>query len=114
MDALGWGPALIGRRVRARAAAGCGVIPPGLVSKIVKDGKVVEEAIQLGERISQFSKPVVGLCKESVNAGACNLRACEPAVPCAQERALTRTQGGGRARPCSHSVRDDVDGGPAL
>jgi hypothetical protein len=41
----------------------------GLVSKVVPGGKVLEEALQLGERIAQFSKPVVGLCKESVNAG---------------------------------------------
>ena len=42
---------------------------PGLVSKVVRDGKVVEEAIRLGERIAQFSKPVTAICKEAVNAG---------------------------------------------
>ena len=43
----------------------------GLVSKVVPAGKVVDEAIQLAERIAQFSQPVVGLCKEAVNACTC-------------------------------------------
>jgi enoyl-CoA hydratase len=40
----------------------------GLVSKVVAGGKVVDEAVKLAERISNFSKPVVGICKEAVNA----------------------------------------------
>ncbi|KAK7605520.1 hypothetical protein V9T40_007378 [Parthenolecanium corni] len=39
----------------------------GLVSKIFPPEKLLDEAIKLGERISQHSRIIVQLCKESVN-----------------------------------------------
>jgi len=39
----------------------------GLVSKVVPDDQVVEQAISLGQVIAAHSRPVVALCKQSVN-----------------------------------------------
>ena len=40
----------------------------GLVSRVFPTETLVDEAIQLGERISGFSKIAVAMCKEAVNA----------------------------------------------
>ena len=40
----------------------------GLISKVFPTESLVDEAIQLGERISGFSKIAVAMCKEAVNA----------------------------------------------
>ena len=40
----------------------------GLVSKVLPADKVVDEAIKLGNLISKYSKPVVMMAKEAVNA----------------------------------------------
>ena len=40
----------------------------GLISKIFPTESLVDEAVQLGERISGFSKIAVAMCKEAVNA----------------------------------------------
>jgi enoyl-CoA hydratase/carnithine racemase len=40
----------------------------GLVSRVVPSDKLVEEAIKLGEKIASFSKPVIALAKETINA----------------------------------------------
>lgn len=40
----------------------------GLVSRVIPDDKLVEEAIKLGKKISEFSQPVVAFAKECVNA----------------------------------------------
>lgn len=39
----------------------------GLVSKVIDANELVDKALELGEKISQFSKPVVAMCKEAVN-----------------------------------------------
>eukprot|EP00039_Didymoeca_costata_P018744 m.334771 g.334771 ORF g.334771 m.334771 type:complete len:305 (+) comp17433_c0_seq1:47-961(+) len=39
----------------------------GLVSKVVENEKLVDEAIAVGEKISSYSKPIVAMCKEAVN-----------------------------------------------
>ena len=39
-----------------------------LISKVFPTESLVDEAIQLGERISGFSKIAVAMCKEAVNA----------------------------------------------
>ena len=40
----------------------------GLISRVFPTESLVDEAIQLGERISGFSKIAVAMCKEAVNA----------------------------------------------
>ncbi|CAA7619571.1 putative enoyl-CoA hydratase [Magnetospirillum sp. LM-5] len=40
----------------------------GLVSRIIPAADLVDEAIKVAERIAEMSRPVVMLCKESVNA----------------------------------------------
>lgn len=40
----------------------------GLVSKVFPSDSLLEEAIKLGEEISQFSQPTVAMCKEAINA----------------------------------------------
>jgi len=40
----------------------------GLVARVVEKGKALEEALKMASKIAQYSKPVVQLAKESVNA----------------------------------------------
>lgn len=40
----------------------------GLVSKVVPDDKLIDEAMKLAEKISSFSRPVIAMAKETVNA----------------------------------------------
>jgi enoyl-CoA hydratase/carnithine racemase len=40
----------------------------GLVAKVYPAEKLVESAIAMGEQISKFSKPVVAMAKDAVNA----------------------------------------------
>jgi len=40
----------------------------GLVSRVVAPEKLVEEALALGAKIAQHSKPAVAMCKEAVNS----------------------------------------------
>lgn len=40
----------------------------GLVSRVVPAAELVNEAVKLGERIASFSKPVIAMAKEAVNA----------------------------------------------
>eukprot|EP00162_Nutomonas_longa_P017786 comp24521_c0_seq1/m.60398 comp24521_c0_seq1/g.60398 ORF comp24521_c0_seq1/g.60398 comp24521_c0_seq1/m.60398 type:complete len:273 (-) comp24521_c0_seq1:34-852(-) len=53
---------LTGNTIGAQEALGL-----GLVSKIVPQDKLVDEAVALGALIGTFSKPIVALAKESVN-----------------------------------------------
>ena len=40
----------------------------GLVAKVVPKEDLMDEAIQMGEKIASFSKPAAMMCKEAVNA----------------------------------------------
>lgn len=40
----------------------------GLVSRVVPDDKLLEEALKIGEKIASFSRPAVAMAKETVNA----------------------------------------------
>lgn len=53
---------LTGNQIDAKTAAS-----RGLVSRVVPDDKLLEEALQLGEQISSKSKPIVQIAKETVN-----------------------------------------------
>ncbi|WP_235691802.1 enoyl-CoA hydratase [Elioraea tepida] len=40
----------------------------GLVARVVPAAELIDEAVKLGERIASFSRPVVAMAKEAVNA----------------------------------------------
>ena len=50
----------------------------GLVSKVVPVDKLVDEAVKTAEKIAGFSKIIVALCKEAVNASECFFDAFSP------------------------------------
>lgn len=52
----------------ARAAASHLSPVAGLVARVVPAAELVDEAIKLGNQIGKFSKPIVAMCKEAVNA----------------------------------------------
>lgn len=54
---------LTGRHINAQEAEKI-----GLVTKVFPAESLLDEAIKLGEQISQHSQPVVAMCKEAVNA----------------------------------------------
>jgi len=39
----------------------------GLVSRVVESGKLVDEAVKMGQKIASFSKPIIAMAKECVN-----------------------------------------------
>lgn len=53
---------LTGRRMDAEEAE-----KAGIVSRIVADGDLVDEAVKIGEKIASFSRPVSMMAKEAVN-----------------------------------------------
>ncbi len=55
--------------VRTPLTMHCAEIVPGLVSKVLPQDQVLDEALKLGEEIAAFSQPVVAMCKEAVNSG---------------------------------------------
>ena len=40
----------------------------GLVARVVPTDKLMEEALKTATKIASFSRPVVAMCKETVNA----------------------------------------------
>lgn len=55
---------LTGRRINADEAE-----KYGLVSRVVREGSVIDEAVKVGEKISSFGRVAVQAGKEAVNAG---------------------------------------------
>ncbi|MEC9369296.1 MAG: enoyl-CoA hydratase [Pseudomonadota bacterium] len=53
---------ITGRRMDAKEAERC-----GLVSRLVSDIELIDEALRIAEKIASFSRPAVMLAKESVN-----------------------------------------------
>jgi enoyl-CoA hydratase len=54
---------LTGSMMDAKQAESC-----GLVCRVVPDDMLIAEATKLAEKISSFSRPVVAMAKETVNA----------------------------------------------
>lgn len=53
---------LTGRMMDAAEAERC-----GLVSRVVPDGELLDEALRVGERIAKLSRPMIMMTKEAVN-----------------------------------------------
>ncbi len=47
----------------------CVCFRAGLVSRVCAPDQLVDEAVKTAEKIAGYSKLIVGMCKEAVNAG---------------------------------------------